>query len=121
MRSSLPHSDRRGQPSISRTPDNQSITAENVSDTAVLPTAGKEKLKFHPSRGWKKSSKLRFLAAASHSQMIDRDTDEDAASPKTVRLARREGMEFNRFGFVQRLVQEAIALRKKKRSLPAKG
>jgi hypothetical protein len=30
------------------------------------------------------------------------------------RLARKEGMEFNRFGFVQKLIHEAIAARKKK-------
>jgi hypothetical protein len=30
------------------------------------------------------------------------------------RMARKEGMEFNRFGFVQRLIREAIAARKKK-------
>jgi hypothetical protein len=31
------------------------------------------------------------------------------------RMARKEGMEFNRFGFVQKLILEAIAARKKKK------
>jgi hypothetical protein len=31
-----------------------------------------------------------------------------------VRMARREGMEANKFGFVQKLIQEAIDRRKKK-------
>jgi hypothetical protein len=30
------------------------------------------------------------------------------------RLAKKEGMEFNRFGFVQKLILEAMARRKKK-------
>jgi hypothetical protein len=31
-----------------------------------------------------------------------------------IRLARREGMEFNKFGFVQKLIVEALEQRKKK-------
>ena len=31
-----------------------------------------------------------------------------------IRLARREGMEFNKFGFVQKLIVEALDQRKKK-------
>ena len=31
-----------------------------------------------------------------------------------VRLAKKEGMEFNKFGFVQKLIQEALERRKKK-------
>jgi hypothetical protein len=30
------------------------------------------------------------------------------------RMAKKDGMEFNRFGFVQKLILEAIAARKKK-------
>ena len=32
-----------------------------------------------------------------------------------VKLAKKEGMEFNRFGFVQKLIREAIDRRKKKK------
>jgi hypothetical protein len=34
---------------------------------------------------------------------------------KITRLAKKEGMEFNRFGFVQKLIHEALAHRKKKK------
>ena len=35
---------------------------------------------------------------------------------KIVRLAKKEGMESNKFGFVQKLILEALAARKKKAS-----
>lgn len=43
-----------------------------------------------------------------------------ALHAQIVRFADREGMEFNRFGFVEKLIQEALAARKK-RALRAKA
>ena len=37
-----------------------------------------------------------------------------------VRLAKKEGMDANKFGFVQKLIREAIERRKKKKAPPAK-
>jgi hypothetical protein len=37
-----------------------------------------------------------------------------------MRLAKREGMEFNRFGFVQKLIVEALERRKQKKKKAAK-
>jgi hypothetical protein len=47
---------------------------------------------------------------------LGRFVDKDLHA-EIVRLAKREGMESNKFGFVQKLIREAIARRSKK---PAK-